>query len=268
MAQQQISVGSRPNRGDGDPLRTAFIKINDNFDELYARDLNTDAQTLTLVGNTLTIADGNSVELNISPVGDLTGSVFGDDSALLVDGVAGKIVGDVENNSVITGRVKSQDDIDLYVFAGGTGAVILAGQSDLSIGHTIGQTDIYGDVEFNNGTTAFQSGNDVEFNCPVDFENATVTGLSSINGAHNIVSADGQGINFLYKSGATETSQFSMTPTGIDFRSGAEVHLEATNVYLNNATFTDEPWISLADLKTEVAASTDFADFQARIAAL
>ena len=38
MAQQQISVGSRPNRGDGDPLRTAFIKINDNFDELYAAD--------------------------------------------------------------------------------------------------------------------------------------------------------------------------------------------------------------------------------------
>jgi hypothetical protein len=71
MAQQQISVGSRPNRGDGDPLRTAFIKINDNFDELYARDLNTDAQTLTLVGNTLTIADGNSVELDYISKADL-----------------------------------------------------------------------------------------------------------------------------------------------------------------------------------------------------
>lgn len=35
MAQKQINIGSSPNRGDGDPLRTAFGKINDNFDELY-----------------------------------------------------------------------------------------------------------------------------------------------------------------------------------------------------------------------------------------
>ena len=115
-------------------------------------------------------------------VTDIQGSVFGDDSVLLVDGVAGKIVGDVENNSVITGRVKSQDDIDLYVFAGGTGAVILAGQSDLSIGHTSGQTDIYGDVEFNNGTTAFQSGNDVSFNCPVKFTQSAPASSIGVDG--------------------------------------------------------------------------------------
>jgi len=87
MARATINVGSKPNRGDGDPLRTAMQKINDNFEELYARDLNTDAQTLTLVDNTLTISDGNSVELNISPTGDLKGSVFADDSSVMVDAV-------------------------------------------------------------------------------------------------------------------------------------------------------------------------------------
>jgi len=35
MTQKQINIGSSPNKGDGDPLRTAFGKINDNFDELY-----------------------------------------------------------------------------------------------------------------------------------------------------------------------------------------------------------------------------------------
>jgi len=35
MAQQTINIGSSPNKGDGDPLRTAFDKINDNFTELY-----------------------------------------------------------------------------------------------------------------------------------------------------------------------------------------------------------------------------------------
>jgi hypothetical protein len=37
MAQQEINVGSAPNDGTGDPLRTAYIKTNDNFDELYSR---------------------------------------------------------------------------------------------------------------------------------------------------------------------------------------------------------------------------------------
>ena len=99
MARQTINIGSSPNKGDGDPLRTAFDKINDNFTELYARDLNTDAQTLTLVGNTLSISDGNSVTLNISPTGDLTGSVFADDSTLLVDGVGGTIAGPISSTN-------------------------------------------------------------------------------------------------------------------------------------------------------------------------
>ena len=36
MAQQIIDVGAVPNDGEGDPIRTAFIKTNDNFTELYA----------------------------------------------------------------------------------------------------------------------------------------------------------------------------------------------------------------------------------------
>ncbi len=38
MAKQTINIGSSVNKGDGDPLRTAFDKINDNFDELYTAD--------------------------------------------------------------------------------------------------------------------------------------------------------------------------------------------------------------------------------------
>ena len=49
MAQQFIGVGSTPNDGQGNPIRTAFIKCNDNFSELFSY-----AQTsppLTLVGD-------------------------------------------------------------------------------------------------------------------------------------------------------------------------------------------------------------------------
>ena len=37
MAQQTVSIGSSSNDGTGDPLRTAFTKINENFTELYAQ---------------------------------------------------------------------------------------------------------------------------------------------------------------------------------------------------------------------------------------
>jgi hypothetical protein len=35
MTQQVINVGTVANDGTGDPLRTAFIKVNANFAEVY-----------------------------------------------------------------------------------------------------------------------------------------------------------------------------------------------------------------------------------------
>lgn len=35
MAKQTVNIGTSANKGNGDPLRTAFTKINNNFDELY-----------------------------------------------------------------------------------------------------------------------------------------------------------------------------------------------------------------------------------------
>ena len=37
MALQVINVGTTPNDGQGDAIRTAYIKCNDNFAELYSR---------------------------------------------------------------------------------------------------------------------------------------------------------------------------------------------------------------------------------------
>ena len=91
MAKQIINIGSGQNEGDGGPIRLAFEKINSNFDELYDGTV----QTLTLVGTTLSISGGNQVTLdNVFEGGltaDVTGSVFGDDSTLLVDAVNGVI---------------------------------------------------------------------------------------------------------------------------------------------------------------------------------
>jgi hypothetical protein len=48
--QETIIIGALPNDGTGDPLRTAFRKINDNFTSLFATDFTTvDVRT---IGNT------------------------------------------------------------------------------------------------------------------------------------------------------------------------------------------------------------------------
>lgn len=73
MAQKNINLGSANYAGDGESLRSAFEKIQDNFSEIYL-DLN--------VGGQIIIKDVH---------GDLNGSVFADDSTLLIDGQSGKI---------------------------------------------------------------------------------------------------------------------------------------------------------------------------------
>ena len=84
MGRQIINIGTSPNKGDGEPLRTAFDKINDNFLELYSKTMGT-------------------VE-----VGDIKGSVFGDDSTLLVDGVNSRIP-----SSVLHGALPAIDGSNL-----------------------------------------------------------------------------------------------------------------------------------------------------------
>ena len=37
MVQQVINVGSNPDDGTGDPIRTAYQKCNNNFGDLYSR---------------------------------------------------------------------------------------------------------------------------------------------------------------------------------------------------------------------------------------
>lgn len=36
MAKQIINIGTSPNARNGDPIRVAFQKVNENFNELYA----------------------------------------------------------------------------------------------------------------------------------------------------------------------------------------------------------------------------------------
>jgi hypothetical protein len=70
MSQRIINIGTGPNTKDGDTVRQAFNLTNQNFTELY-----------TLLGQTEDSVLSTSIK----------GSVWADDSTLVVDGINGKI---------------------------------------------------------------------------------------------------------------------------------------------------------------------------------
>ena len=65
MARQVINVGSTANDGTGDGLRTAYIKCNDNFQELY----NTTQTPIEIVNGTSNMAVAASANVTVSIAG-------------------------------------------------------------------------------------------------------------------------------------------------------------------------------------------------------
>lgn len=73
MAKQTINLGTTPNKGDGDPLRTAFRKINENFDELYSGAAS-ELGAFEFGGSTITTTDSSDITIaqNVTITSDLT----------------------------------------------------------------------------------------------------------------------------------------------------------------------------------------------------
>ena len=76
MAQQTVSIGSSSNDGTGDPLRTAFTKVNENFSELYQKTGVDTSMTLQLSGNSL-ISTTTNTDIIIDPNGEGEIYLFG-----------------------------------------------------------------------------------------------------------------------------------------------------------------------------------------------
>ena len=78
MAKQVINIGSVANDGTGDPLRSAFDKVNDNFTELYADDAgdvnSVNAGTGISVDQTTGAVTVTNSEPNATHTGDVTGA--------------------------------------------------------------------------------------------------------------------------------------------------------------------------------------------------
>ena len=128
MAKQTVNLGTSANKGDGDPLRTAFDKVNDNFTELYPR--------------VEALEDGNVTT-------DVVGSIFGDDSTLLVDGVNNLIPASVISGTLSNNTTGNADTATTVAWTGVTSTpTTLAGYgiTDAMAPGTVHDGDITGSV--------------------------------------------------------------------------------------------------------------------------
>ena len=103
MAQQTINIGTTANDGTGDPLRTAFDKVNDNFTELYNDDAgdvdSVNGATGVVVLDSDDISEGSTNLYNQTHTGDVTGST------------ALSIANDVVDHDELAPRFTAKQDI-------------------------------------------------------------------------------------------------------------------------------------------------------------
>jgi hypothetical protein len=182
---------------------------------------------ISLSKNTIT----DALTITVNPVFDLKGSVFGDDSSVIVNAIdrvvtaAGGFIGNITGN--VTGNV--------------TG--ILTGSV---IGNVTG--NVTGDVK---GSVV---GDDSTF--IINGIDNTVTGTTVTAGSIRLT---GHTVSTTDSSGITVTAITTFN---------SDVVVENDLTIIEKLTVKGSRVINLAELKSVVAASSSFADFQSRIAAL
>ena len=114
MSQQTINIGSAANDGTGDPLRTAFDKINDNFNEVYDKLGGSGLSNITLTGSTIT---------NTITNGDLTIDANGTGKVV----IEGDLVVNGTNTQIETTQLTVEDNFLELNSSNSSGADIDAG---------------------------------------------------------------------------------------------------------------------------------------------
>ena len=224
MAIQTINIGTSANKGDGDPLRVAFDKINKNFAELD-------------VTNT---------------VKDIKGSVFADDSTVLVDSVNGTL-----NASALSGSLPAIDGSALT----GVTATTLAYSSLTGTPTTIsgyGITDAYTKTEVDNAITSSVLPSGSAQSIDVVAQDSTVL-VDSVNGTLNATTLTGAlpAINGSALTNVTTTfANITSTPTtlaGYGITDGLQLGTTATTALAGNTALFSGAFADLTSKPTTIA---------------
>ena len=201
-------------------------------------------QGITLTKNTAT----DTLTITVDPRFDLKGSIFGDDSTKIVDAVENKVFAEFFGN--LTGNVTGN------VTGNASSATV---STTLDITDTNGLTTVYYPTFVENRTTGQTVRADVDLSYRTDTNTLTAPSFSG-----NLTGAVTGNI-FTNLIDSADSSAITVTPITIF---SSDVVVENDLNVTQRLSVQGSRVINLAELKSVVAASTDFADFQTRIAAL
>lgn len=122
MALQTINIGTMPNDGNGDTLRTAFDKINDNFSELeQSTIISSQVATASSTGNVVIFSANASsftqgiFQINsIQMIGNVSSFVYGNNSQNVTLNVAKLTNGNIVNHTAYSTLIIGNAIINAY----------------------------------------------------------------------------------------------------------------------------------------------------------
>ncbi len=220
MAQQSINIGSAANDGTGDPLRTAFDKINDNFTELYG----STAEANDLIEDS-TPQLGGDLDVNGRRI---TSARSNEDIILLPSGTGGVIASAVR----IAGTTLSSDDSSTININEG---LVVDGTASVSGNATVaGTLGVTGVATFT-ATPVFSA--DATFSDDIALSSDSAVITFGADSDTSLTHTDGTGLtlNSTNKLCFNDASQFiqGISATVLGLGATDEIDLTATAIDIN-----------------------------------
>lgn len=251
MARQIINIGTNANDGTGDPLRTAFDKINDNFVELYGADnnLNTlDANldvnnyviTTGVTNGNITITPNGTGNINLGSLKFNGTSISSDDSTIININEALRVEGALTATGAITGS-------SLTLASGATATELsidgtMAGNSDAAI-PTEKAVKTYVDSQVTAQDLDFACDDSTALSIDLDSESLQFsggTGITTAGTANTVtIAIDGTVATLTGSQVLTNKTLTAPVMTSVDINSG---NIDGTIIGASSAaagTFTD-----------------------------
>ena len=222
MARQNINIGSSANDGTGDPLRTAFDKINDNFVELYGTDNDINTLDANLNVNTFAITTGvTNGDITVTPNGTgsiklgamkFNGTTISSDDSTIVNINEGLVV---DGTASVSGALSSSTSLALATGATVTGIDNGALGSSATLLATQGAIKTYVDAQVTAQDLDFACDDSTTLSIDLDSESLQFSGGAGITtaGTANTVTIAIDGTVATLTGSQTLTNKVLTNPT-------------------------------------------------------